>query len=131
MLRIFIPENASRFSRTIEIARVQWPGVIDCLAKLCIDLELQNGRVEVLDVVLIADHVVLGAGIEIVDRTRNGRNDSLVSEPQLPPAHVHANRSLLEHLPAPFLQRQSERQEWKFVECHREQVLDVDDRVAV
>ena len=95
------------------------------------ELELQDVREEVARVRHAARHVVLGAGIEGVGRPLVGRGHALVLLAQLPPQVVVAVGADFagEHLPAPLVDQQAERQEGDFLQRLPHQQAEVSGRV--
>lgn len=72
-----IPQYTASLPRPIEIACVKRTDVIRRQAELRINLELQDGRYEIFDVVLIRYDVIFCTRIEMRARTGERRDQTL------------------------------------------------------
>lgn len=114
------PQHTANLTRSVEIACVQRTNVVDGLTKLWINLKLQYGRDEVFYIILIADHLIFCACIEIVLSALRGWHHTQISQLQFPPTDIHFRiGALLEYVPSPFLQCQTECKERQLLQCHR------------
>jgi hypothetical protein len=81
---------------------MQRSDVIRRRTQLRINLELENCRDKVLDVILIRYDVVFCTRIKVLRHASVGRDNSLKAEPHVPPSSVHTDGTLLEDVPAPL-----------------------------